>query len=882
MISSDVRVLFASGPREKLADLVAAMSKVGSGELYVVSEFPPREGIWIAYHPRREWADNLARVQRKLANRVIRFAGIYLDRQMPYWELRRLALKVAPWKSWVFFTPDLNHFLLRPRSLGNILRFVKWRTKEWITFQTNPGGDAYTFLWRLAHPSHFRRPWYYRRALRAMHRRTSLQGPVVPATGDSMPEGITVVIPSRDGSELLARCLPRVLAQKPEQVVVVDNGSTEEWTPPAGVEVVRSVEALSFAAAVNRGIAQARFAQICLLNNDMEIEDRFLAELQTAFARVPGLFCATAQIFFPAGKRREETGKAVMPVEVAASDFPLACVDPIAGEDQTWVLYGSGGCSMYSTAMLRELGGFDEAYVPAYVEDLDLGYRAWQRNWPTVFVAGARVVHHHRSTTSRFFSAEKLREMVELNWLRFLARRVASPELFALLWRRAVGRLNLLAAGHEPDAVPLEVMRRASDLDFRCAASAADERLILALGSGEVASFSGVCAGEGARIVIASCYLPYPLSHGGAVRMFNLMRRAAAQGFRQTLVCFVDELAAPARELLEICERVVLVRRRGTHYRETSEDPDVVEEFRSAAFRAVLHRIRAEMAPALWQFEFTQMAQYAKEFAPAVLVEHDVTIDLYEQLVAQGGDEEVRDQLARWRVFETRGWQDCAAVVAMSEKDRARIGERAVVLANGVDVERYQPSDEEPEGGRILFIGSFNHLPNLMALDWFLREVWPHLGGRATLHVIAGQRHEYYRDFYRDRVRVELERAGVEVEGFVSDVRSAYRRAALVIAPLLASAGTNIKILEAMAMGKAIVSTPAGVNGLEDLVEGFDYRCARNGGEMAAEILELLDDPATRLALGAQARRTVESRHSWDRIAEQQRKFYSRLIGNAR
>ncbi|MBY0372736.1 MAG: hypothetical protein K2Q23_02000, partial [Bryobacteraceae bacterium] len=66
--------MFASGPREKLADLVAAMSKVGSGELYVVSEFPPREGIWIAYHPRREWADNLARVQRKLANRVIRFA----------------------------------------------------------------------------------------------------------------------------------------------------------------------------------------------------------------------------------------------------------------------------------------------------------------------------------------------------------------------------------------------------------------------------------------------------------------------------------------------------------------------------------------------------------------------------------------------------------------------------------------------------------------------------------------------------------------------------------------------------------------------------------------------------------------------------------------
>ena len=853
------------------------MSQIGQGDLYVVSEFAPPEGIWIPYHPMRDFADNLARCRRKLAGRPIRFAGIFLDAKMPYWPLRRLALAMAPWRSWVFFTPDLNHFLLRPRSVGNILRFVKWRAKEWITFQTNPGGNVYTWWWRLWHPSQLRRPWYYRRALAAAGKRRAAKGIEMREAGERLPEGITVVIPSRDGAELLARCLPLVLAQGPEQVVVVDNGSTEEWTPPAGVEVERSAEPLSFAAAVNRGIARARFAHVCLLNNDMEIEPGFFAALRAAFDRVPDLFCATAQIFFPEGKRREETGKAVMPVEVGARDFPLACVEPLEGEDGTWVLYGSGGCSLYRTAMLRQLGGFDEAYQPAYVEDLDIGYRAWQRQWPTVFVAGARVVHHHRSTTARFFSAEKLREMVEINWLRFVARRIGSDKLFGDWWRRAIVRLNLLAAGAEPDPVPIEVMRRAAALEF--AAPGVDDAWIAALGSGEVACFAGGVSGKGRRVVIASCYSPYPLAHGGAVRMFNLMRRAAAQGYRQTLVCFVDELATPAPELLAICERVVLVKRRGSHYRRTTSDPDVVEEFRSAAFEAVLDRVAAEMAPELWQFEFTQMAQYARGRAPSILVEHDITMDLYEQLVAHGGDEEVRDQLERWREFETRAWRECGAIVTMSEKDRARAGAGAVVLANGVDVEWYQPSSEEPEPGRLLFIGSFNHLPNLMAIDWFLREVWPSLAGRATLHVIAGARHEYYLDFYRDRVRVELAgRDGVKVEGFVSDVRGAYRRAELVIAPLLASAGTNIKILEAMAMGKAIVATPTGVNGLDDLGAGADYARAESAAEMAARIKELLGEAEKRRAMGERARRTVVERYSWDRIAEQQRDLYEGLI----
>jgi hypothetical protein len=190
---------------------------------------------------------------------------------------------------------------------------------------------------------------------------------------------------------------------------------------------------------VNRGIVEARFSHVCLLNNDMQIQPGFFAALRAAFDRVPDLFCATAQIYFPPGVRREETGKAVM-AQSNPHDFPIRCEEPLAGEDATWVLYGSGGCSLYDAAKLAMLGNVDEIYAPAYVEDLDLGYRAWLRGWPSVYVAGAVVEHRHRATTSRYYSEAQLQEVLETNYLRFLARAVAGRRLFLRLWRAAVHR----------------------------------------------------------------------------------------------------------------------------------------------------------------------------------------------------------------------------------------------------------------------------------------------------------------------------------------------------------------------------------------------------------------------------------------------------------
>jgi len=193
----------------------------------------------------------------------------------------------------------------------------------------------------------------------------------------------------------------------------------------------------------------------------MVTEPGFFAALLRPFETVPDLFAASAQILFPEGRRREETGKTVMNPGPGVNQFPVQCDIPLEGEDHSYVLYGSGGCTLYDAAKLEALGGFDEVYKPAYVEDLDLGVRAWTRGWPTVYCAGARVLHQHRATTSRYFTPEELDRALEINYVQFLARAVGDRETFLRLWRHNVLRLKaqekeygLSSAAHQASRRP--------------------------------------------------------------------------------------------------------------------------------------------------------------------------------------------------------------------------------------------------------------------------------------------------------------------------------------------------------------------------------------------------------------------------------------------
>ena len=311
---------------------------------------------------------------------------------------------------------------------------------------------------------------------------------------------------------------------------------------------------------------------------------------ERAFQQVPDLFSATAQIRFPAGVRREETGKTVF-AQSAPEDFPVRCDEPLPGEDGSYVLYGSGGCSLYDTAKLRALGNVDEVYEPAYVEDLDLGYRAWQRGWPSVYVAGAVVEHRHRATTIALLHRRPARAHSgdQLPALR-RPRRQRSQRVPPTLGAGAPPLVSAQRPARPPPPAspsrggpraPRRPTPRTSSSPSPMAASA---------------SFPGAPPAAKPRVLVASPYLPFPLSHGGAVRMYNLMRRAAEE-FDLVLVAFTEHAAPPPPEVLAICAEVVLVRRAGSHDLPFTGRPEVVEEFDSPVVPRRTAADRPQVAP---------------------------------------------------------------------------------------------------------------------------------------------------------------------------------------------------------------------------------------------------------------------------------------------
>ncbi|MDW8356110.1 MAG: glycosyltransferase family 4 protein [Bryobacterales bacterium] len=845
-MSRDVRVAFASGSRARNPSFLRAFSKMAPElPLYVVSEFSWPEGKWIPYHPYRSFWENYLRCRQMLRGKRVRWAAVLLEPRMPYRKMSLLGLLLGRSRLLVF-NENLDHYRLHPRCFGTMVRHVWWRTREFLDREFHPGGSTYTFLWRLRHPHAFRRPLAYTVGLAAGCLARWLARMLPAGVGVSAPvrraEGLSVLVYGADapsGAELGARLCQHWGVADCEVTLVTgaDDG-----------ELIRQI---------NRVAGRTAFRWLCVLPANATVAPRSLQELLEAFERIPGLFCVT-----PRGLR-------FLP-EVLWSETPGAD-SPLAAGQGSYVL--GSDCGLWSVEKLLALGGLSERWETVQFALLEAGLRAWRRGWPSLELADTGFCVPHRV---------KLNPEMRRDALRFLVTGLGACRK---LWRRVLAELNRLAAREEapPHAVALLGAAARAPLWVRARSGKAfSDQEIVGLTSGAVRVFAGRGPRGRPTILIASPYLPFPLAHGGAVRMYNLMRRAATE-YDLVLISFTSELAPPAPELLETCAEVVLVHRVGRHSRPATSRPDVVEEFDSPAFHAALRLAAHKWKPFAVQLEYTQMAQYAGDGAPArtILVEHDITFDLYEQLYRLRHGFDLRREAAKWRRFERQAWQNLDCVVVMSQRDRAFVtGAPVWIVPNGVDLERFRPSETPPEPRRLLFVGSFAHLPNLLALEFFLNHVWPRLATWSPrLHIIAGQDYQRYLSQYRDRVELDLSQPGIELEGFVADVRPAYRRATVVLAPLVASAGTNIKVLEALAMGKAVVSTPAGIHGLE-LEPGREVLVASDAEGLAAAIVSLWESEEARRALERSARAAAESRYDWDRIAERQRALYQALRGD--
>jgi glycosyltransferase involved in cell wall biosynthesis len=386
------------------------------------------------------------------------------------------------------------------------------------------------------------------------------------------------------------------------------------------------------------------------------------------------------------------------------------------------------------------------------------------------------------------------------------------------------------------------------------------------------------------RVLVVSPYLPFPLSHGGAVRIFNLCREMSGD-VDFVLACFRESgETVHYAELHEVFREVYIVDADEKHI--DSVAPKQVAEYRNVAMSDLIRRFCLPRLVDLVQLEYTQLGEYRDDTGavPVLLVEHDITFTLHRQISELTGEIAARREFQRWLEFEREALQCTSAVWTMSEHDKAiavKYGAsrgRTNVIPNGVDLRRFQPEPREAGPPGVLFVGSFRHLPNLLAFEELRESIMPEVWRmfpEVVLHVIAGPGHER---------AIEIAGKGsllapdprIHVQGFVEDVRPAYRKADVVAIPLPVSAGTNIKLMEAMACGRAIVSTPAGCAGL-NLVHGRELIVAEPGPAFARAIAALLADEEERTHMAAVARRTAEIRFGWDSIAREALKAYASI-----
>jgi len=218
------------------------------------------------------------------------------------------------------------------------------------------------------------------------------------------------------------------------------------------------------------------------------------------------------------------------------------------------------------------------------------------------------------------------------------------------------------------------------------------------------------------------------------------------------------------------------------------------------------------------------------------------------------------------RQFERQVCERSACVLVTTGREAALVGQisdraRVHVVPNGVDTEYFKPAAQGPDPGRptVGFTGDMSYFPNVEAVTYFARKVLPLIRRSVpdTQFLIVGRNPGR-------KVKILAEIDGVEVTGFVPDVREYLARMQVAVAPFSIAAGIQNKILEAMAFGIPVVCTSRTAQGLSSEAAGA-VEMADDAGEMAAKIANLLLDPKLARARGIQGRRKVAAEYRWDR-----------------
>ncbi len=732
---------------------------------------------------------------------------------------------------------------------------------------------------------------------------------VIEATSDA-DEIIVVDNASTDGSaEFLRRRFPRV-------------------------RVIEAERNLGFGGGSNLGIQSARNRIAVLLNNDMRVTSDFLQPLLDGFTD-EGVFAVSSQIFFSdPSRRREETGLTSGTFEKGFIRVRHVADSDITQPYPTF--YAGGGSTAYDREKFLELGGFDPLYQPFYLEDTDLSYGAWRRGWKVLYQPQSRVFHEHRGTIGKHYSREAILAYLKKNYVLMVWKNVHRWRWLLQHFCFLFGHMALCWMGQETDTrttigafimavknLPLALRQRSRALQW----ATVDDSAVFARtrpavfrdvfqsrpsgpdgpsgprgdregaegwsGGGETGksvppdSARFTTAGP-LNILFVSPYSIYPPIHGGAVFMLEAIQELAKRNNVYVLT-FVDrrEEIEPNRSLERIVRKVYPCVRRPKPSRHFGLRSHAEETFRDPSFAALLDKLVYVHDIDVIQFEYTQLAQYRLplEHTPQCLFEHDVYFrSVGRQLLSGNGGFFVKaSEFVEWlrgMRFEVRAAQRFDAIFTCHVAEERLLESllprrhppiypdlRAVI---DVSSHAFPGGPREPDS--LLFVGNFQHQPNVLGLTYFCREILPLIRNRrpaVTCHIVGANATE--------EIRQMLPEEGVRLLGQVPDIREPLSRFAVFVCPILTGAGMRVKILEAFASGIPVVSTPLGAEGIA-AESGTHLLLAPSPAEFAEATLRLLEDRQAAARMAEEARRLVETFYDWPAAAAKIERIYQELI----
>lgn len=392
------------------------------------------------------------------------------------------------------------------------------------------------------------------------------------------------------------------------------------------------------------------------------------------------------------------------------------------------------------------------------------------------------------------------------------------------------------------------------------------------------------------RILFLAPRLPYPADTGGKIRTLNILKQIAKFASVH-LVCFsFDEKDKEyAEKFTEQAIAVTLVPMGETGTLEKVRDvlfssvPHSIAKYDAPKMALVLNKLCQPQAFDAVHVDHLHMAHYRACFKnlPSVLDEHNVEYKILERCVAVERSPVKKlifiNQASKMKAFEQKKVREFTAYGAVSEDDRRILSELAGaeiaghVVPNGVDTEYF---DGHPGGQEesLVFTGSMDWLPNEDAVLFFCREVLPLIWKfkpRVKFYVVGKGPTTAIEDLGKVDARIV-------VTGRVDDVRPLMAKSPVFVVPIRVGGGTRLKILEAMSMQKAVVSTTVGAEGIK-YTKGKDIEIADTPQEFCDKTIALLNDHKAAAQIGTAARELVCGFYDWNIVGRKLKSIYEEI-----